>query len=45
MKGQLTQGQRRARATAIVSQDGWTLRRPGELDVTVRDVSHLKELL
>jgi histidyl-tRNA synthetase len=44
MKGQLTQGQRRARATVVARADGWTLRRPGEQDVEV-DLDKLKELL
>ena len=45
LKGQTTYGQKHARATVIVGADGWTLRRPHELDVTLRDVDHLKELL
>ena len=45
LKGQTTYGQKHARATVIVGADGWTLRRPHELDVTLRDVGHLKELL
>jgi histidyl-tRNA synthetase len=44
LKGQLTQGQRRARAVVVVSADGMTLRRPGELDVPV-DLEKLTELL
>ncbi|MGH2973124.1 MAG: histidine--tRNA ligase [Gaiellaceae bacterium] len=45
LKGQLTYGQKHARATVVVDSDGWTLRRAGELDVAVRDVDHLRELL
>jgi histidyl-tRNA synthetase len=44
LKGQITQGQRRARAVVVVAGDGMTLRRPGELDVHV-DVAELKGLL
>ena len=44
LKGQLTQGARRARAIVVVGEDGMTLRRPGELDVTV-DLAELKDLL
>jgi histidyl-tRNA synthetase len=44
LKGQLTYGQRHARATAIVTADGITLRRPGELDLQV-DLEQLKEEL
>ena len=44
MKGQISQGQKRARATLIVEVDGMTLRRPGELDVEV-DEARLMELL
>ena len=42
MKGQLTQAQKRAKATAIRTADGWTLRRRGEPD---RDAATLEELL
>jgi histidyl-tRNA synthetase len=42
LKGQLTQGQKRANAVAIRTSDGWTLRRRGEQD---RSASTLKELL
>jgi hypothetical protein len=42
MKGQLTQAQKRARAVAIRTQDGWTLRRRGEED---RTAATLRELL
>jgi histidyl-tRNA synthetase len=42
LKGQLTQGQKRANAVAIRTNDGWTLRRRGEQDRTGRS---LKELL
>ena len=45
VKGQVTYGQKHARATVIVGADGWTLRRPGDLDVAVDSVPHLKELL
>ena len=45
LKGQTTYGQKHARATVVIGADGWTLRRPHELDVTLRDVDHLKELL
>ena len=44
LKGQLTYGQRHAKATAIVTADGITLRRPGELDLQV-DLAQLKEEL
>jgi histidyl-tRNA synthetase len=42
LKGQLTQGQKRANAVAIRTSDGWTLRRRGEQD---RTAPTLKELL
>jgi histidyl-tRNA synthetase len=42
LKGQLTQGQKRANTVAIRTSDGWTLRRRGEQD---RSASTLKELL
>ena len=45
LKGQLTYGGKHAKATLILAAGGWTLRRPGELDVEVRDVAHLRELL
>ena len=45
LKGQLGYGQKNARATLVLRSDGWWLRRGGELDVEVRDVDHLKELL
>ncbi len=45
LKGQVTYGQKHARATVIIDAGGWTLRRTGELDVTVRDLDELKELL
>ncbi len=38
LKGQIGYGQKHADATLILDGDGWTLRRGGELDVTVRDV-------
>jgi histidyl-tRNA synthetase len=44
LKGQLTQGARRAHAIVVMGEDGMTLRRPGELDVAV-DVAELKDLL
>jgi histidyl-tRNA synthetase len=44
MKGQISQGQKRARATLIVTSDGMTLRRKGELDVEV-DEAKVMELL
>jgi len=45
LKGQIGYGQKHAGATVIVTSNGWTLRRGGELDVEVRDVEHLKEIL
>ena len=45
LKGQLTYGQKNARATVVVTEGGWMLRRPGELDVAVDGIDHLKELL
>ncbi|HUJ93050.1 MAG TPA: histidine--tRNA ligase [Gaiellaceae bacterium] len=45
LKGQLGYAQKHANATLILAPDAWTLRRGGELDVTVRDIDHLKELL
>jgi len=45
LKGQLTYGQKHARATLLVTAGGWTLRRQGELDIEVRDVAHLREIL
>ena len=45
LKGQLTYGQKHARATVVVGDDGWMLRRAGELDVSVDSLDHLKELL
>jgi len=45
LKGQLTYGQKHAKATLIVAADGWTLRRSGELDIAVRDIGHLREIL
>jgi histidyl-tRNA synthetase len=44
LKGQLTYGQKHARAVVICTAAGWTLRRAGELDVDV-DLEGLKELL
>jgi len=43
LKGQLTYGQRHAHAVVVVAKDGWTLRRPGELDVVV-DLESLEDL-
>jgi histidyl-tRNA synthetase len=45
LKGQVGYAQKRARAIVIVSAEGMTLRRPGELDVDVGDVDGLTELL
>jgi histidyl-tRNA synthetase len=45
LKGQVTYGQKHARATVIVGADGWMLRRQGELDVAVDGVGELMELL
>ncbi|MHB8468185.1 MAG: histidine--tRNA ligase [Gaiellaceae bacterium] len=45
LKGQLGYAQKHARTTLVLAAEGWTLRRAGELDVEVRDVEHLKELL
>ncbi|HEY8028641.1 MAG TPA: histidine--tRNA ligase [Gaiellaceae bacterium] len=45
LKGQLTYGLKHARATVIVDGDQWTVRRSGELDVTVDGVDELEELL
>ena len=42
LKGQLTQGQKRANAVAIRTTDGWTLRRRGEQD---RSAPTLEDLL
>ena len=44
-KGQLTYGQKHARATVILGGERWTVRRSGELDVAVDGVDELKELL
>ena len=44
-KGQITYGQKHARATVVLDGDRWTLRRPGELDVVVDGIDELKELL
>jgi histidyl-tRNA synthetase len=41
MKGQLTQAQKRAAATAIRTHDGWTLRRRGEQDRSGRSLEEL----
>jgi histidyl-tRNA synthetase len=45
LKGQISYGQKHARAIVVVGPDGWTLRRTGELDVAVDGLEHLKELL
>ncbi len=45
LKGQITYGQKHARAIVLVDAGGWTLRRKGELDVAVDGVEHLVELL
>jgi histidyl-tRNA synthetase len=45
LKGQLGYAQKHARTTLVVEAATMTLRRPGELDVDVRDVPHLQELL
>jgi histidyl-tRNA synthetase len=44
MKGRVSQGEKRARATLVVTSDGMTLRRKGELDLEV-DEAQLTELL
>jgi histidyl-tRNA synthetase len=44
MKGQISQGQKRARAIIVVTTDGMTLRRQGELDINVNE-EQLTELL
>ena len=45
LKGQLTYGQKHARATLVMGDEGWMLRRTGELDVSVDGIDHLQELL
>jgi histidyl-tRNA synthetase len=45
LKGQLTYGQKHARATLVMGDDGWMLRRTGELDISVDGIDHLQELL
>ncbi|MGH2935164.1 MAG: histidine--tRNA ligase [Gaiellaceae bacterium] len=45
LKGQITFGQKHARALVVAGADGWTLRRQGELDIPVDGAEHLKELL
>jgi histidyl-tRNA synthetase len=45
LKGQLGYGQKHARAVVVVAAGGWTLRRQGELDVSVDGVAELMELL
>jgi histidyl-tRNA synthetase len=45
LKGQVTYGQKHARATVVADGDRWTVRRAGELDVVVDDVDELKDLL
>ena len=44
MRGRISQGEKRARATLVVTADGMTLRRKGELDLEV-DEAQLTELL
>lgn len=44
MKGRISQGEKRARATVVVTAEGMTLRRKGELDLEV-DEAQLTELL
>ena len=44
LKGQISHGEKRARALVLVTADGMTLRRRGELDVKV-DLAQLEELL
>ena len=44
MKGQITTGEKRANALVLVTNDGMTLRRRGELDIAV-DLAQLKDLL
>jgi len=44
LKGQLSYAQKNARATLIVSADGMTLRRPGELDIAVDEASLVEVL-
>ena len=45
LKGQISYGQKHARAIVVVGPSGWTLRRTGELDVRVDGLAHLQELL
>jgi histidyl-tRNA synthetase len=45
LKGQISYGQKHARAIVVVGPGGWTLRRTGELDVAVDGPAHLQELL
>jgi histidyl-tRNA synthetase len=45
LKGQISYGQKHARAIVVVGPGGWTLRRTGELDVPVDGLEHLQELL
>jgi histidyl-tRNA synthetase len=44
LKGQIGYGEKHARATLVVGST-WVLRRKGELDIEVRDVEHLREIL
>ena len=44
LKGQIGYGEKHARAT-LVAGDTWVLRRKGELDIEVRDIPHLQEIL
>jgi histidyl-tRNA synthetase len=43
-KGQITYGQKHARATVVIG-DRWTVRRTGELDLVVDGIDELEELL
>ena len=46
LKGQLSYGQKRARAVVLVTEPGeMTLRRPGELDIPISDLDELKDVL
>ena len=45
LKGQLSYGMKHAHATVVVDGERWTVRRSGDLDVTVDGVDELKELL
>jgi histidyl-tRNA synthetase len=45
LKGQLSYGMKHAHATVVVDGERWTVRRSGELDVTVDGIDELKDLL